>query len=300
MNARTEIDAQLTVRGALREALSLLANANVPSHALAAELLLMHVLERDRAWLYSHSEARVNPEAAGNFLDLVRQHADGVPTQYLTGKQEFWGLQFEVTPAVLIPRPETEHVIEVVMGRLGQEQRNNNLRVADIGTGSGCIAIALARELPAANVVGTDISATALEIARRNAETHGVAKRMQFVECDLLEAAATREHPFDVIVSNPPYVARSEESQLRREVREHEPSEALFGGTTGTEIYVRLIAQAESHLRSGGLLVLELGYGGLERVRGLLSDVVWREIVITNDLAGIPRVISAFRSLARC
>ena len=296
MNARTEIDARLTVRSALREALSLLANANVPSHALAAELLLMHVLERDRAWLYSHSETYVSPKAAGNFLDLVRQRAAEVPTQYLTGKQEFWGLQFEVTPAVLIPRPETEHVIEVVMGRLGQEQRNNNLRVADIGTGSGCIAIALARELPAANVVGTDISATALEIARRNAETHGVAKRMQFVECDLLDAAATREHPFDVIVSNPPYVARSEESQLQREVREHEPSEALFGGTTGTEIYVRLIAQAESHLRSGGLLVLELGYGGLERVRGLLSDVVWREIVITNDLGGIPRVISAFRS----
>jgi release factor glutamine methyltransferase len=291
-----QIDTKGTVRSALREGLSQLAKANVPSHALAAELLLMHVLERDRAWLYSHSEEGLNAEVARKFLDLVQQRAAGVPTQYLTGKQEFWGLEFEVTPAVLIPRPETEHVVEVVMERIGQKRRDDNLCVADIGTGSGCVAVVLARELPRARVVGTDISDAALQIAKHNAETHGVFERARFVQCDLLEAAATEEQPFDVIVSNPPYIAQSEESQLQPEVREHEPSQALLGGLTGTEIYPRLIAQSQRHLRPGGLLVLEIGYGARERVRRLLDETVWREIVITDDLAAIPRVISAIRA----
>lgn len=295
MSGHVHIDAQLTVRSALREALSQLASADVPSHVLAAELLLMHVLERDRAWLYSHSDAELDPEIVRKFFELVQRRAAGVPTQYLTGKQEFWGLEFEVTPAVLIPRPETEHLIEVAIERLGQKRRSDNLRLADIGTGSGCIAVALATALPEATVVGTDISAGALEIARRNAETHGVLDRIQFIKCDLLSTAAKDNQSFDAIVSNPPYVARSEESRLQREVREHEPSHALFGGATGIEIYARLIAQSERRLCAGGLLILEIGYGALQQVRNLLDDGVWREILITDDLAGIPRVVSAIR-----
>src|SRR5579863_10468518 len=163
---REEIPA-VNVRGALRDAMARMRDTGVPSHALAAELLLMHVLGCDRAWLYAHPEAPLDPEAARRYSELVTRCAAGTPTQYLTGKQEFWGLEFEVTPAVLIPRPETEHAIEVVVERLGEKRRAERLRVADIGTGSGCIAIALAHELPNAEFVATDISAAALEVARR-------------------------------------------------------------------------------------------------------------------------------------
>lgn len=295
MSEAIEIDTQVTVRSALRESLSRLASANVSSHALAAELLLMRVLECDRAWLYSHPEAELNPKMVRKFFELVRQRAAGVPTQYLTGKQEFWGLEFDVTPAVLIPRPETEHLIEVAIERLGQKGRKDNLRLADVGTGSGCIAVALAKELSAAIIVATDISIAALEVARHNAERHDVSNRTLFVKCDLLEGLAAKGQSFDAIVSNPPYIAQNEEPQIQQEVREHEPRQALFGGVTGFEVYVRLIAQAERHLRTGGLLVLEMGYGGLERVCTLLDNTFWGEIRVANDLAGIPRVISAIR-----
>ncbi|MGB7187568.1 MAG: peptide chain release factor N(5)-glutamine methyltransferase [Candidatus Acidiferrales bacterium] len=296
MSAPVKIGAEVTVRGALREAMGRLGAANVPSHALAAELLLMQELGRDRAWIYSHPEALVDAEAARRFFELVAQRASGVPTQYLTGKQEFWGLEFKVTPAVLIPRPETEHVVEVAMERLGEQSGRENLRVADVGTGSGCIAVALAHELRGAEIVATDISGAALEIARRNAERHGVAEQVRFAECDLLDAVIAEERPFDLIVSNPPYVARNEEAQLPRDVREHEPREALFGGATGTEIYGRLITEAARHLRVGGLLVVEIGYGAAEHIRRLLDCATWQDVRVTNDLAGSPRVISAERT----
>ncbi|MGB6877219.1 MAG: peptide chain release factor N(5)-glutamine methyltransferase [Candidatus Acidiferrales bacterium] len=296
MSAPVKIDAEVTVRSALRDAMGRLEEMRVPSFTLAAELLLMHALGRDRAWVYSHPEALLDADAARKFFELVAQRASGVPTQYLTGKQEFWGLEFEVTRAVLIPRPETEHVVEVAVERLGEQRRRENLRIADIGTGSGCIAVALAHELPGAEILATDISSAALEIARRNAERHSVSERIRFVECDLLDAAAAEGRRFDLIVSNPPYVAQAEASQLPKEVREHEPSQALFGGATGTEIYARLIAEAAQHLRSGGLLVLEIGYGALEGIRPIFDNASWKEIRVTNDLAGIPRVISAERA----
>ncbi|MGB6483062.1 MAG: peptide chain release factor N(5)-glutamine methyltransferase [Candidatus Acidiferrales bacterium] len=296
MSAPVKIDAEVTVRSALRDAMGRLQEMQVPSFTLAAELLLMHTLGRDRAWVYSHPEASLDGEASRKFFGLVAQRASGVPTQYLTGKQEFWGLEFEVTRAVLIPRPETEHVVEVAMERLGEQRRGENLRIADIGTGSGCIAVALAHELRGAEILATDISGAALEIARRNAKRHSVSERIRFVECDLLDAAAAEGQWFDLIVSNPPYVARAEEPQLPKEVREHEPREALFGGATGTEIYARLIAEAAQHLRAGGLLVLEIGYGALEAIRPILDNTAWKEIRVTNDLDGIPRVISAERA----
>lgn len=296
MSARSKTDTSVSVRDALREAMGRLQAATVPSHALAAELLLMHVMKCDRAWLYSHPEATIDDEVLQEFFELVARRAQGVPTQYLTGKQEFWGLEFEVTPTVLIPRPETEHVVEVAMERLGQVRRDESLRIADVGTGSGCIAVALAQEFRSAEILATDISSAALEVARRNAERHGVMERVHFAKCDLLALAAAGGEQFDLIVSNPPYVASRDESQLQREVREHEPREALFAGADGTEIYTRLIAEASKCLRSEGVLAVEVGYCASKRVRDLFDCAEWKDIRIANDLAGIPRVISAKRT----
>jgi len=331
--------AAMDVRAALKEGMARLRAAQVPSHTLAAELLLMHVLGRDRAWLYAHPEEPHEPSTAEQYFALVARRAAGEPTQYLTSKQEFWGLEFEVTPAVLIPRPETEHVVEVALERLGARsiqtgpgarERATPLRLADIGTGSGCLAVALARELPQAEISATDISAGALEVARRNAARHGVADRIHFLQCDLLDAllpaesfsaaerrqaaafaaaheAAITSHgsqiasheslSFDLIVSNPPYVARNEAASLAREVREHEPETALFGGPSGIEMYAQLMEQAGQLLRRGGTLVLELGYGAADHVRSLVTaQGVWVNTSITNDLAGIPRVLATERA----
>jgi len=314
MTASEPSSATLDVRGALREAIHSLREANVPSHTLAAELLLMHALGRDRAWLYAHPEEALDAKQAARCFELVERRAAGVPTQYLTGKQEFWGLEFEVTPAVLIPRPETEHVVEVALERLGQNRTRDPLRIADVGTGSGCLAIALARELPAAQVFATDISAPALEVARRNATRLGVSDRIDFIECGLLEAFVGAQHlsraksrdaaplqpvhaPFDLIVSNPPYVGRAEEHLLPRDVREHEPAQALIAGESGFEVYAPLVRQARELLRPGGLLVLELGYNSLERVDALVSAAsAWIHVSVTQDLAGIPRVLAAERA----
>jgi len=299
MSTYAETEMQTTVRSALRDGMVQLAAANTPSHALAAELLLMHATGRDRAWIYAHPEAELDEQRAKIFFALIARRASGVPTQYLTGRQEFWGLEFEVTPAVLIPRPETEHVIEVALERLDERsgaKRDEWLRIADVGTGSGCIAVALAKELSNARIVATDISAEALKIAMRNAEKHGVNQRVRFVQCDLLESQECESKAFDLIVSNPPYVARVEENELAREVREHEPHTALFGGATGTEIYARLIAQASQHLRPGGLFVMEIGYGASERVRAMLDGNLWADVRVTKDLADVARVLSAERA----
>jgi len=316
----------MDVRTALKEAMGRLREGRVPSHTLAAELLLMHALGRERAWLYAHPEEELDSSSVARYLDLVARRIAGTPTQYLTGRQEFWGLEFEVEPGVFIPRPETEHVVEVALERLGRrswEQAGAALRIADTGTGPGCLAIALARELPGAEVFAADISNAALAVARRNAARHGVGDRIHFVQCNLLEAflgassgvpepqtaASTgasvlrtdqnreRRLLFDLIVSNPPYVGQSEAELLPREVREHEPREALFAGEHGHEVYEPLIRQAEQLLSKAGILIVELGYNLLGRVRGLLDPGRgWINITVTNDLAGIPRVLAAERA----
>lgn len=304
---------RLPLRALLRDAIAQFELAHVPSAGLAAELLLMHALGRDRTWIYAHPEHELEDAARERYFSLIARRAGGVPTQHLTGHQEFWGLDFEVTPDVLIPRPETEHVVEVALERLGVEAgedspgRRQKLRIADIGTGSGCIAVALARELPAAQIVATDISEAALAVARRNAARHNVADRIQFLEYNLLEPlhqspvtlhgrsgqASRQSPPFDLIASNPPYIARREAGTLPREVREHEPAVALFGGESGTEMYAPLVAQAATLLRPGGSLVLELGHDSADHVSRLLAEAEWSGVTITNDLAGIPRVASA-------
>jgi len=307
----------LDIRSALKEGIARLRAAHVPSHTLTAELLLLNVLGCDRAWLYTHSENRLDSVGAERYFALISRRAAGEPTQYLTGKQEFWGLQFEVTPAVLIPRPETEHLVEVALERLGPigikidmatGEASGPLHIADVGTGSGCLAVALAHELPHAELCATDISPAALEVARRNSVRHGVSDRIRFIETDLLDAllhsppAANRVAEskeslvFDLIVSNPPYLAHEGVGTLPREVREHEPESALFGGASGIEMYARLSEQAARLLAPQGIFVVELGYGAADKVRKILQlQRKWANISITNDLAEIPRVLAAER-----
>src|ERR1700682_104824 len=332
-----ELSLDNSVRSLLKRGIAQLREADVPSFTLAAEMLLLHVLNRNRTWLYAHPEEIIVDADAERFSALLARRAAGEPTQHLTGKQEFWGLEFEVTPDVLIPRPETEHVIEVALDRLALRERRagrkqtltgEGLQIADIGTGSGCIAIALAKDLPTATIYATDISSPALAVARRNAARHSVSARIHFLECNLLDgfihrAAANagisvvgaqhaapllgkdapHESPvtnhqsplFDLIASNPPYIGRREAATLMREVRDHEPEIALYGGEEGYELYADLITQAAAHLKPGGILVLELGHNSLPAVQPLLDAPTWTNMGVTNDLAGIPRVLAAER-----
>jgi release factor glutamine methyltransferase len=321
----TLVSQENSVRALLKFGITQLREAHVPSFTLAAELLLLHVFGRDRTWLYAHPEEVVSDENAQRFFALIARRAAGEPTQHLTGKQEFWGLEFEVTPDVLIPRPETEHVIEVALDRLAVRELRAGRRqtttgegfwIADVGTGSGCIAIALAKELPGAKFCATDISQKALVVARRNAARHSVADRIDFIESNLLNAFSVvgaqhaapllgkdaphesrvtihESRSFDLIASNPPYVGRREAATLPREVREHEPEVALYGGEEGYELYAALIAQAAQYLKPGGILVLELGHNSLSAVRPLLDAAPWTNVSVTNDLAGVPRVLAA-------
>ena len=327
----SKAESQIDVRTALKQGLAQLREAHVSSFTLAAELLLLHVLGRDRTWLYAHPEQQLSTFDAERFFQLIARRANGEPTQHLTGKQEFWGLEFEVNSDVLIPRPETEHLIEVALDRLaplelraGRKQilTGEGLQIADIGTGSGCIAIALAKELPQAAIFATDISSAALAVARRNATRHSVSDRIHFVESNLLDGLAARraanstvsavgeqpaaallgkdsEHQsprLHLIVSNPPYIGRRESATLMREVRDHDPETALYGREEGYELYADLITQSATHLKPGGILVLELGHNSLPAVQPLLNAPNWTNLAVTNDLAGIPRVLAAERS----
>lgn len=298
----TGVATDRSVRSLLKQGIGQLREANVPSFTLAAELLLLHVANRDRVWLYAHPEEILSADTVNQYFTLIERRAQGEPTQHLTGKQEFWGLEFEVTPDVLIPRPETEHLIEVALDRLvlrelraGRSPRlaGNGITLADVGTGSGCIAIALAKELPDATIYATDISPAALNVARRNAARLGFAARIRFLESDLFEAFTPVR--FDLIVSNPPYVGRRTAETLAREVRQHEPEVALYGGEKGYEFYAGLIAQSHEFLKPGGLLVLELGHDSLPAVQPLLESRYWTNVGVTNDLAAIPRVLAAER-----
>jgi release factor glutamine methyltransferase len=294
----------MTIRRAISEGIQQLASAQVPSASLAAELLLLHVLGRDRAFLYAHPEAELKLEDERAYLHLLSQRAAGQPTQYLTCRQEFWGLGLRVEPGVFIPRPETEHVVEVALEIVRERLGMPAARIVDVGTGTGCIALALASELPQAEILATDISDEALALARANAEALGLASRVRFIKSDLLDAflshhgslaAGFDTRSFDLIVSNPPYVSPEDAGLLPREVREFEPAAALFSPDDGLEISRRLIEQARVALERDGWLVLELGYNLAERVRALLGEG-WTQVEISNDLRGIPRVLAAQRA----
>ena len=283
----------MPLREVLQAAAACLTAQNVPSPRLNAELLLIFTLNCDRAYLYAHPERELSPEEQSRYEQALAERARGVPAQYITGHQEFWGMDFIVSPAVLIPRPETEHVIETVL-RIVQQETNHRghrgtPRIADAGTGSGCIAVALAKELPAAEIHATDISAAALEVARANAARHQLARRIQFHQTDLL--SGLEPDSFDFVVSNPPYVGESEVDQVQLEVRKFEPQQAVFAGPTGLEVIERLIPQAQSMLKPGGWLIMEISGPIAEGVRALLAS--WDRVSIAADLQGIPRVTSA-------
>jgi release factor glutamine methyltransferase len=290
MNAVTIPPSFMQLKQAVDSAHELFVSHDVPSPRLNAELLLMFVLGRDRAFLYAHPERELSAEEQSRYDEVVRERARGCPTQYITGHQEFWGLDLLVSPAVLIPRPETEHVVETVL-ELVKEYRSETprqLRIIDVGTGSGCIALALAGELPQAEIQACDISAEALEIARANAARLAL-ERVRFRQSDLLAAYAGEQ--FDFVVSNPPYVGELEADKVQRQVREFEPKVAVFSGREGIEIYRRLIPQAWDALKPGGWFVCEIGFSAEEKVKELLAG--WAEVQTAADLQGIPRVLAA-------
>jgi release factor glutamine methyltransferase len=255
-----------------------------------AETLLAHLLGQPRAWLLAHPEAALSGEVLAAWPALVARRAGHEPLQYLTGTQEFFGLPLRVTRDTLIPRPETEHLVEAVLGWVAAQPLASQapLRVLDVGTGSGAIALALARELPDAEVTACEVSAAALGVARENAQRLGL--RVRFVESDLL-AALAGEPAFDVLAANPPYVATDDAATLPDEVREYEPHGALFAGEDGLAVYRRLIPQARAALRRGGLLAMEIGFGQSQALRELLRG--WSEVRWVEDYAGIPRVVMA-------
>jgi release factor glutamine methyltransferase len=274
----------------LNRAIARLTADNVPSPRLNAELLLMFTLSCDRAYLFAHPERKLSTEEESSYEAALAERVRGVPAQYIIGHQEFWGMDFIVTPAVLIPRPETEHVIEAVLELGAAELRGpkSKVRIVDVGTGSGCIALALAKELPHAEIHATDISPDALEIARANAARHQLERRIHFRQSDLVEGL---KRDVDFVVSNPPYVGDSEEDQVQLEVRKFEPRNAVFAGAAGTEVIARLIPQAWKILRPGGWLIMEISGTIAEEVRKLLEG--WQEVEIKPDLQSIPRVVQA-------
>ena len=278
----------MDLKAALEHAVDVLTSRDVASPRLATEVLMMHALDCDRAHLYAHPERLLAPEEMKAFHSFVHERANGKPTQYITGHQEFWGLDLLVTEAVLIPRPETEHAVETV---LELARADSSLkRIVDVGTGSGCIALALAKELPDREIHASDISEAALSLAQENADRLGLA-RIQFRKADLLDAVEAGS--YDLVVSNPPYVGKDEPEKVQAIVRDWEPEVAVFGGATGLEIYERLIPAAMKALRPGGWLVMEIGYSIEAPIREFLRG--WSDVTIRPDLQGIPRVAIAKR-----
>jgi release factor glutamine methyltransferase len=274
----------MTIQTALLQGTKLFEEDSIAVPRLTAEVLLAHALNRERQYLYAHPEEELTEVAWIHYGRYLHQRLQGKPTQYITGRQEFYGREFRVTPDVLIPRPETEHLVEATLTRLHPGDK-----VLDVGTGSGAVAIIIALE-SRAQVYATDISTAALRIANENARR--LHAPVTFIDTDLISCFA--DATFDVVASNPPYVPKTDHPALQREVRDYEPEVALFGGPSGLEIYERLIPEARRVLRPGGWLLLELGYNSLDPVRAMLGPG-WSEITVQADLAGLPRVLAAKR-----
>jgi release factor glutamine methyltransferase len=253
-----------------------------------AELLLTHTLEKSRAWLMAHVEEELSGGQEANYTALVSLRSKGEPIQYITGETEFYGLPFLVTPDVLIPRPETEHLVEMVIELAARFEQP---RIVDVGTGSGAIAVALAHKLPQSRIAATEISSQALVVAEENAKRNGAFVR--FLQGDLL--APLDDERFEIVVSNPPYVPNGDRATLSVEVREYEPAVALFAGDDGLDVYRRLIPAVFGALISGGYLALEIGYGQSMAITELLANAGFEQIEFMPDLQGIPRVACARR-----
>ena len=279
--------AETPLAKALQDATRLLEDARVPVPRLTAEVLLCHVLEAGKAFLYTYGEHRLSHDQLECFQSNLERRCQGEPTQYITGIQEFYGLDFKVTPSVLIPRPETEHLVEEALARA----RAQGVRIIlDVGTGSGCVAVSIKKNLPSAKVVASELSGAALRVAAENSRR--LEARVSFVQADLIETFSS--NTFDMVVCNPPYVPLADLPGLQRELRS-EPSIALFGGQDGLRVYEKLTAAVARILKPGGWLLLELGYNTRSAVGAPLAGPEWGEISVKTDLAGIDRVLAVQR-----
>ena len=286
-----------TIAQAITEGASRLHSSGIDQERRTAGLLLCHVMGIDRTRLLTRSEEQIDEAQYLAYLALVVRRAAGEPAQYLTGHQEFYGLDFIVTPDVLIPRPETEFLIERVMNVV-EDARQESLLIVDVGTGSGCIAVTVAKQLLRARLIATDASPAALNVARTNAERHGVRDRIEFLEGDLFAPLAERglEGAVDVLASNPPYVSEERPELIQREVYEWEPHEALFGGVDGLDFHRRLIAQSPHYLKPGGYVVLEIAFSQVDSVSEMVKVSAFELLDTTRDLQGIPRTLCLRRT----
>ena len=274
----------MTIQTALVQGAEILEKGAISPSRLTAEVLLCHAMHCERAYLYAHGNDDLTQLAWIHYGRYLHERLKGKPTQYITRKQEFFGREFYVNPDVLIPRPETEHLVEAALNFLKSRPES---KILDLGTGSGAIAISVALE-SGSEVMASDVSMGALKVAKRNRDKHSAPVRL--LAGDLLDPITPSS--IDLLVSNPPYVPATDEANLQREVRDWEPHVALFSGNTGLEIYERLIRGAEVVLKRGGRLLMELGYQSLEGVREMLAPR-WTDIDVMSDLAGLPRVLGA-------
>ena len=278
-----------TIGEVLREAAAELERAGVPEARREAGSLLSFVLGKDRTFLISHAEDETNENSLGRYREFVERRASGEPLQYITGVQDFYGREFRVTNDVLIPRPETELLVEAALQIVGETGAAPF--ICDVGTGSGCIALTLLCEIANARAVAIDKSPAALEIAKLNAQNLSVADRALFVESDCFDSLDSRENEFDLIVSNPPYVAEKALQGLQREVRDHEPLVALSPGGDGLSVIRRLIDEGPAFIKPNGHMLMEIGFDQAESVERLINDSAWSLREIRPDLQGIPRIV---------
>jgi release factor glutamine methyltransferase len=274
----------ISLREAIEEGTRSLETAGIADARMQSVSLLGHALGRNRTFLIAHSADRLTESQIHRFRALVDRRGTGEPFQYITGHQEFFNLDFEVEPGVLIPRPETEIIVEAALEVL---QDNPSPLIADIGTGSGCIVISLLHELPGARALATDLSPSALDLARRNAQRHGVLDRLELIRADIFPAQSHKE--LSLITSNPPYIAEADMSALQREVRDFEPPAALVSGQDGLDHIRALLREAPRHLSAGGYFIFEIGFGQRDLVAKLIDAEVWNLFQVRNDLQGIPR-----------
>ena len=288
----------MNIASLITESSASLLNGGVAEPRLTAGVLLGHVIGRDRTYLFAHPEEIVSPEQAVEYKSIVERRIAGEPLQYITGHQEFYGLDFVVTPAVLIPRPETELIIDQLLklsaSSTAAEPRGGQALMMDIGTGSGCIAVTVAVKLRWARVMAVDISKAAIDVAKTNAKNHGVDSRIEFIQSDLF-AALTNQQPSpkaDFILSNPPYISLDEKENTQREVRDHEPHTALFVAGDGLEFYRRLFTESKPFLKSDGRLICEIGIHQLPQIESIAHSNGWTLEEINHDLQDIPRTLT--------
>ena len=276
----------MNISQAITQGSSILDLNGVANPLREARSLLLHVLRKDAAYLIAHPEYELTQNESIDFHAVLRRRADREPFQYITGRQEFYGLEFEVAPGVLIPRPETEILVEAAISILKEHDK-----FCEIGIGSGCISVSILHAIPDAKALGIDISRGALELTANNATKHGVRDRLTLREADIFTGLDRSN--FDLIVSNPPYIPQSNLESLQTEVGRFEPHSALFGGPEGLDIIQRIVADAPRFLKSGGFLLIEIGFGQAVRVDELLNTALWNDVDFLPDLQGIPRIARA-------